>query len=71
VKSFSGGDPADGQIGRFAIETINPERGVIFQDPKGALFMTVDTIPTPDWRRVWILWHEPGAGRSHEEVARR
>ena len=27
-------------------------------------------IPNPAWRRIWLLWHEPGARRTHEEIAR-
>ena len=27
-------------------------------------------VPNPAWRRVWLLHHEPGANRTHEEVAR-
>jgi RNA polymerase sigma-70 factor (ECF subfamily) len=29
-----------------------------------------DLVPSPDWRRIWILWNDPGVQRSHEDVAR-
>jgi RNA polymerase sigma factor (sigma-70 family) len=27
-------------------------------------------VPNAEWRRVWLLHHEPGAHRTHEEIAR-
>jgi RNA polymerase sigma factor (sigma-70 family) len=26
-------------------------------------------IPNPDWRRIWLLWNDPRARRSHAEIA--
>lgn len=27
-------------------------------------------VPNPDWRRIWLLWNEPGCLRTHGDVAR-
>ncbi len=28
-----------------------------------------EAVPNPDWQRIWLLRNDPGAGRSHEEIA--
>jgi DNA-directed RNA polymerase specialized sigma24 family protein len=35
-----------------------------------ALAILAMAVPNRDWRRVWLLWNEPGAQRTHEEVGR-
>ena len=30
-----------------------------------ALAVLARAGPNATWRRIWLLWNEPGAGRSH------
>ncbi len=35
-----------------------------------ALEILAVAVPNQDWRRIWLLWNEPGVQRTHEEVGR-
>jgi len=63
--------PPDSEVLLEDVETVVPQVGV--PDPLSAtdaLDLLARAVPNPDWRLIWLLWNEPGAARTHEEVAR-
>lgn len=42
----------------------------VFLRPDDALALLELAVPNPAWRRIWLLWNQPGAQRTHEDVAR-